>query len=85
MLSCKDIFERASRYHDGDCGWRERLSIRLHLAICVHCRRYLKQLATTIRLVANLPPSPPEAPAMEDLMQRFRAAAAQRPGTGGGP
>jgi len=71
MISCKDISAKASRYHDGDCGWPERLSIRLHLLICVDCRRYLAQFAATIGLLRVLPPDPPDDALVADLLRHF--------------
>jgi hypothetical protein len=65
MISCKDISAKASRYHDGDCGWPERLSI------CVDCRRYLAQFAATIGLLGALPPDPPDEAMVADLLRHF--------------
>lgn len=45
MLSCRDITERASDYLDGDISGRQRLAIRMHIMICRHCRRLLRQLS----------------------------------------
>ena len=44
MLSCKDLVERSSDYLDGQLRLRERLGVRAHLAMCVHCRRFIRQL-----------------------------------------
>ena len=42
MLSCKDLVERSSDYLDGQLRLRERLGVRAHLAMCVHCRRFIR-------------------------------------------
>jgi anti-sigma factor RsiW len=59
MLSCRDVTDRASAYLDGDLGWRARLCLRAHLAICRNCRRYLGQLRTTITILRRLPSALP--------------------------
>lgn len=53
MLKCKDVVEKADALVDGTpMSWRERLAMRLHLLMCHHCRRYVRQLralVTTLR------------------------------------
>jgi anti-sigma factor ChrR (cupin superfamily) len=44
MLSCRQVTERSGALLDGDLGFRERWAIRMHLAMCVHCRRFSRQL-----------------------------------------
>ena len=52
MLKCKDVVEKADALVDGTpMSWRERLAMRLHLLMCHHCRRYVRQLRA---LVATL-------------------------------
>ncbi|ADE16011.1 hypothetical protein Nhal_2951 [Nitrosococcus halophilus Nc 4] len=49
MLSCREVTEKASDYLENTLPWQQRLGIRLHLFLCHHCRRYLRQLrAVTI-------------------------------------
>lgn len=49
MLSCKDITEHANAYLEKDLSFSKRLSVGLHLFICVNCRRYVQQLRITIQ------------------------------------
>lgn len=49
MLTCREVSRRASALVDGEIGLRERLTIRLHLLMCVHCRRFTRQLARLVR------------------------------------
>jgi anti-sigma factor RsiW len=75
MFSCKDVTERASDGLDGRLTPAERLALGAHLAICVHCRRYLRQFGKTVALLRNLPPSPaPDEAAEEKLVAAFRQA-----------
>ncbi len=46
MLNCKEVTtiiasERLSRR-----TWRDRLGLCIHLLMCRHCRRYVRQLAS---------------------------------------
>lgn len=45
MLSCRDLANRvASDYIDEQLGWRARLGVRWHLAVCDNCRRFISQM-----------------------------------------
>lgn len=44
MLSCRELVSRADDLLDGTTTLPQRFRLRLHLAMCHHCRRYLKQL-----------------------------------------
>jgi predicted anti-sigma-YlaC factor YlaD len=45
MLSCKDVTARVSASLDRELPLRERLAVKLHLAMCVACRRMARQMA----------------------------------------
>jgi predicted anti-sigma-YlaC factor YlaD len=49
MLSCREVVERSSALLDGDLSLRERMSMRMHLAMCRHCRRYWRHLRLLVR------------------------------------
>ncbi|MEZ5502359.1 MAG: zf-HC2 domain-containing protein [Halioglobus sp.] len=54
MLSCKDLVHRhASDYLDGQLPLRARWSVSLHLALCVRCRRFMKQFRGVIALLRD--------------------------------
>ena len=59
MVMCRDVSAMATDYMEGALGWRKRLAIRLHLAVCDGCRASMQQLRRTIRLVGELPAQPP--------------------------
>jgi hypothetical protein len=44
MLNCKQTSVLVSQSLDRPLTWRERWAVRLHLAICVYCRRFTQQL-----------------------------------------
>lgn len=56
MINCKQVADDASNYIDGHLPVTKRLAISLHLFICSHCRRYLKQLQSTTAAVAAFKP-----------------------------
>jgi len=43
-FSCRDVTGRASLIVDGELPRNERLGVRVHLLVCSHCRRFLKNL-----------------------------------------
>ena len=53
MLRCREIAERASDLIDGRLGHWERLQFRLHLAMCVGCRRFVGQMRTVRDLTGS--------------------------------
>lgn len=48
MLKCKDIAAHASERIDGELTWKQSLGYGLHLFVCGYCRRFVRQLRTTI-------------------------------------
>lgn len=67
MLRCRDVTERASDLLEGGLPLRERLALRMHLAICSMCRAYLDQLRKTRALLGRRRFDPPD-PATEDAL-----------------
>lgn len=54
MLKCKDVARRASEFLDGSPDRRLKWQMRLHLAMCHHCRRFVRHLASTRDLAAKV-------------------------------
>lgn len=44
LYDCKELSARWARSELEDAGAWTRLMIRMHLAMCAHCRRYAAQL-----------------------------------------
>jgi anti-sigma factor RsiW len=63
MLRCRDVAELMSDHVDGALSRRQRLSVRLHLAMCSFCRRYARQMRRTIGLLRSLKAADAEPPA----------------------
>ena len=66
MLSCKDITEKANSYIDEELPFFTRMKVKLHLSMCVHCKRYVEQLRTTIQALSKL--NPIDEPVSEKLV-----------------
>ncbi len=45
MFSCKEMAERATRGEFDDAGLLTRLLVRMHMAMCKHCRSYAAHMA----------------------------------------
>ena len=54
MLSCKELVAHSSDYLDGQLNLRERLGVRAHLAMCRHCRRFIRQMKVTQAVLRQL-------------------------------
>lgn len=44
MLNCREATALASALIEGDLSWPKRLEMRIHLAMCRHCSRFVGQL-----------------------------------------
>lgn len=76
MLSCKDVAERGSALIDGELSGWDRFRMRLHLAMCKRCSRFILQMRITERLTARAADlDGPPGPRAED--SQFGAALAQ--------
>jgi len=70
MLSCRDLANKvASNYVDGQLRWHKRLTVRLHLAICDNCRRFINQLKLVRRVIRQHEPTPSDTAADAQLQQ----------------
>lgn len=44
MLRCREVIDNADQLLDGAINKRQRLAIKIHLLMCRHCRRYVRQM-----------------------------------------
>jgi hypothetical protein len=54
MLSCKEVTKLADDLVDKKLPWTTRLSVQVHLFICVRCRAYVDQLKKTVAILQYL-------------------------------
>lgn len=72
MLTCQQLTELATDYVDGELAYSRQLSVWMHLAMCKHCREYLRQYRATIATLGRLPDEPPPPECRDELLRRFR-------------
>lgn len=73
MLTCKQITELVTDYAEGQLGLTDRLRFWMHIGMCRHCRRYVRQLQATAKALGKLP-EPEIPPDLEDeLLRRFES------------
>ncbi|GGE40326.1 hypothetical protein GCM10007421_12940 [Halopseudomonas oceani] len=71
MLSCKGLVGLSSDLLDGELSLKQRLAVRAHLAMCVRCRRFIRQLRVSQRVIRQLPDA--DVPELEALLQAMQA------------
>lgn len=54
MLMCRDLVKQADVYLAGDLPRMQRWSIRMHLFMCRHCRRFMRQFELLLQLLPRL-------------------------------
>lgn len=69
MLSCKQVADRASALIDGELPAWDALQVRLHLAMCKGCGRFIEQMRVTDRLTAEV--AGQDEPLQHDLDGHF--------------
>lgn len=73
MLTCRELTELVTDYLEGRLSIWQRVQFQMHLGMCRHCRAYLHQMKTTLRLTGELPDEPMPDDVREELRSRFRA------------
>ncbi len=48
MLKCKEISQMASDNLDNNLSWKDAFSLRIHIAMCKHCYRFVQHLKLAI-------------------------------------
>ncbi len=80
MLTCKDASRLASEKLDRALSLRERLSLRMHLWMCVNCHRFERQIGM-IRKLLHQPVDPSyetEKELSPEARERIRKALSER-------
>lgn len=72
MMSCRDVAAVAHDHVDGGLPFRKRLGLRLHLIMCAHCRRAIRQLRATVALLRRVAQDAPPPANEAALVAEFR-------------
>lgn len=78
MLSCAEVTELVTSYLDKRMPFAQRMSFRMHIAMCPPCRRYLRQVRATIALTGKMPAEPIPAEVRDELARALAAMARSR-------
>lgn len=72
MMTCKKLTELITDYLEGRLSLWDRVMFQVHVGMCRHCREYLRQMKTTIKILGSLPSEGPPPDVAEALMVRFK-------------
>ena len=71
MLSCKEMTELITDYLERRLSFFDRARFQMHLGMCQHCRRYLKQTKLLVAALGAMPPEPVPGDVMKLLLAGF--------------
>jgi len=77
MLSCKHTVQQGSDYIENELSFWRKVEMKMHLMICVHCRRYVKQLKQTVAMLGRShykEPTPQEVELLKEEYQKVNDA-----------
>ena len=75
MPSCKDVTDHSSDYLDRNLSFMERLSFKMHVFMCVNCKRYVSQLKLTIATIGktqNAIPQPVDEQHVQEIVENLQ-------------
>lgn len=87
MLTCKDASRLISEHQERPLGFRERWGLRLHLWMCLNCRRFARQMALLRQALRKLGriAEVEDGDLTPEARQRIRQALAERRGPPASP
>jgi predicted anti-sigma-YlaC factor YlaD len=71
-MTCRELVEVVTDYHEGSMPVDQRLLFEEHLAFCSWCRTYVEQMRQTIRLAGTLEEEDVSPEARDALLDVFR-------------
>ena len=79
-LTCQELVELVTDYFDGALAPAERLRFEEHISVCSPCRKHLKHMRETIRLLGTLTEQDLSPQARNELLHAFHDWHAGRAG-----
>ncbi len=74
VITCKNIMETASDYLDESPGFLRMLALKIHLILCKHCRRYVRQIKLVSEATGRLSRIPePADEEIDALLKRLQS------------
>jgi predicted anti-sigma-YlaC factor YlaD len=71
MLTCQQMTGLITDYLEGRMPFMDRARFQLHIGMCKHCRRYLRQMKLSVAVLGAMPPEPVPDEVMDSLLARF--------------
>jgi anti-sigma factor RsiW len=71
-LSCREMVELITDYHEGMLDAERRARFERHLATCDGCTRYVEQVRMTLGVVGHLQPPDLDPRVEQELLHAFR-------------
>ena len=71
-LSCRELVELVSDYLEGELSARDRARFEAHIAGCVNCAAYLRQMREMLELLGELTTESLSPQAEGELLAAFR-------------
>ncbi|GAA4359378.1 zf-HC2 domain-containing protein [Kangiella marina] len=72
MLSCKHTIAQGTDYLDKELGFWRKVEMKMHLMICVNCRRYVKQLKQTVIMLSKGQFKQPSKEQIDQLKREYK-------------
>lgn len=72
MLSCKEVSQLSSEFIDKRLSLKQRLRFFIHMLMCGHCRRYIRQLRTMIQKSRGLYQGPASDITAEQILNNCK-------------
>jgi anti-sigma factor RsiW len=70
-MTCQELVELVTDYHEGALSWRQRRRFERHIHRCPLCTRYLEQMRATIRTLGRIDADSISPRARDELMHAF--------------
>lgn len=80
LPTCETIAERVSASRERRMGLWERIRLVAHMALCVFCKRYWRQLLTVERVVRSVARRDGGERMPDDVRERIKQALRERSG-----
>ncbi len=81
MPSCKDITKQSSDYLDKNLTFFQRLGFKMHIFMCINCKRYVSQLKLTIATIGKIEsatPQPVDEQHVHDIVEKLKQDTANK-------
>ena len=71
MLSCKEMTALITDYLERRLSFIDRARFQMHIGMCRHCRRYLRQMKLSVAALGDIPSEPVPDEVMKLLLAGF--------------